>query len=258
MHKYKLTISYDGTSYCGWQVQPNHTSIQELIEKALCIALKEKIKLHGSGRTDAGVHAKAQVGHFSTSKSFEIKKLQYSLNGILDPEIRILQIEPVHEDFHARFSAKRKIYHYQIDTGLYQNPFQRRYSYHLRRKIDRSLLKQGAQKFIGTHDFTSFTNDAHMGSCKHNPVRTIYELNVIEKGSHLVLEFIGNGFLYKMVRNIVGCLLDVATQKLSVEDISKILDKKDRSTSSATAPAKGLFLVEVVYESSTKTLCSKP
>lgn len=258
MNKYKLIISYDGTSYCGWQVQPNHTSIQELIEKALFIALKEKIKLHGSGRTDAGVHAKAQVAHFSTNQSFALKKLQYSLNGILDPEIRILRIESVDTDFHARFSATQKIYHYQIDTGSYQDPFQRRYSLHLRRKINLDLLKEACKEFIGTHDFTSFANESHLGSCKHNPVRTIYALNVIENGSHLILEFIGNGFLYKMVRNIVGCLIDVASQKLYVEDISKILKKKNRSASSAAVPAKGLFLVRVVYENSTKTLCSKP
>jgi len=246
--KYKLSISYDGTRYGGWQIQPNATSIQTLIEKALKIVLRKSIKLIGSGRTDSGVHAEGQIAHFSFDGDLELSKLHHSLNGLLPDDIRIRRIDPVEVDFHARFSAKGKIYHYRIDRGKIKNPFTRLYAYHLPYPIDLDLLKEAAKAFVGKHDFTSFSNEAHRGSAAHDPVRTLFRLDIIERGNELVLEFEGNGFLYKMVRNITGTLLDMARGKIPLSDIEDIFAAKDRSRAGTTAPAHGLFLVDVRYD----------
>lgn len=248
MPKYKLSISYDGTRYGGWQIQPNATSIQTLIEKALKIVLRKSIKLIGSGRTDSGVHAEGQIAHFSFDGDLELSKLHHSLNGLLPDDIRIRRIDPVEVDFHARFSAKGKIYHYRIDRGKIKNPFTRLYAYHLPYPIDLDLLKEAAKAFVGKHDFTSFSNEAHRGSAAHDPVRTLFRLDIIERGNELVLEFEGNGFLYKMVRNITGTLLDMARGKIPLSDIEDIFAAKDRSRAGTTAPAHGLFLVDVRYD----------
>lgn len=248
MLKYKLSISYDGTRYGGWQVQPNATSIQTLIENALETALRKSIKLIGSGRTDSGVHALNQVAHFSFDGTVDQEKLHHSLNGLLPDDIRIQNITQVAEDFHARFSAKGKIYHYRIDCGSIQNPFTRLYAYHLPYPIDLELLKEAAKIFVGKHDFTSFSNEAHRGSAARDPVRTLSRLDVLERGDEIVLEFEGNGFLYKMVRNITGTLLDIARGKIPITDIESIFEAKDRSKAGTTAPAHGLFLVDVKYD----------
>lgn len=248
MPKYKLTISYDGTRYGGWQIQPNAASIQTLIESAVHTALRSQVQLIGAGRTDKGVHALRQVAHFSCEKPFDLEKLVLSLNGILPHDIRIMSIAHAPEDFHARFSAKRKIYRYHLDCGYIQNPFTRLYAYHLRTKIDFKLLKQAAALFQGEHDFTSFSNEAHRGTASRNPVRILYRLDIIEKEDAVILEFEGNGFLYKMVRNITGTLLDVARGRTSLNEIPEIFRAKDRSLAGSTAPARGLFLIEVQYE----------
>ena len=200
--RYKLLIAYEGTRYSGWQEQPNSTSIQTLVEKALSTALHAPIKIIGSGRTDAGVHALEQVAHFGTEKPADTFTLLRSLNGLLPFDIRVEKIEEVSSNFHARYSAKGKIYHYELDTGAVQNPFKRRYAYHLPYPIDIELLKSGGAICVGEHDFTSFSNEAHRGSAAKNPVRTLYRLDVVEKEDAITLEFEGNGFLYKMVRNL--------------------------------------------------------
>lgn len=249
MSKYKLVLAYDGTHFQGWQIQPNATSIQAVVEKALQIALKKFVKLVGSGRTDSGVHALAQVAHFIWEGTIELKKLFISLNGLLPMDIRVLSVEIVPDDFHARFSATRKIYHYRIDLSRTPLPFSRLYSYHLPYSIDFLLLKRSAKLFIGKKDFTSFSNEAHRGSAARNSIRTITRLDIIQKENELILEFEGDGFLYKMVRNIVGTLLDVARGKIPIKKIPYIFEEKNRSFAGATAPAHGLFLVEVIYPS---------
>ncbi|MDN3505866.1 MAG: tRNA pseudouridine(38-40) synthase TruA [Simkaniaceae bacterium] len=242
--KYKLNISYDGTHYSGWQVQPNAISIQSLIQQALETALRTPTSLTGSGRTDAGVHALNQTAHFTAPKT-DTRKLAHSLNGLLPPDIRIKQLEPVSDDFHARYSAKSKIYRYHLRTT--QNPFTRLYSYHLPYPIDIPLLKKAAHHFIGEHDFTSFSNEAHRGSAAKNPVRNLMRLDVIESSEEIILEFQANGFLYKMVRNITGTLLDIARGKLPLDSLPEIFAAKDRQKAAAAAPAHGLFLVNVLY-----------
>ena len=246
--KYKIVIAYDGTDYGGWQVQPNAVSIQSLIEKALNTILRANTTLVGSGRTDAGVHALAQCAHFNTHAPIDIQKTFASLNGILPPDIRILSIEQVSLEFHARYSALSKIYHYRLHLDPTPDPFNRRYSYHVPHKVDIALLKEAARLFVGTHDFTSFANEAHRGTAAKDAVRTLYRLDVVEEPGGVRLEFEGDGFLYKMVRNIVGTLLDVCAGKINKDQISLILKAKDRKQAGRAAPAHGLYLVEVKYE----------
>lgn len=241
--RYKLTISYDGTRYSGWQVQKNGQAIQPLIQKALGTILRAPTDLTGSGRTDAGVHARGQTAHFDGEEGLDGKRLILSLNALLPPDIRVMQIEPVASDFHARYSARAKIYHYHLHVDRVSDPFTDLYSHQVLGPFDLMLLKEGAKKFLGTHDFSSFAN---VGSVQ-DKVRTIYRLDVVEQKGGMRLEFEGNGFLYKMVRNITGTLLQIAAGKITPLEIPAILEKKDRKAAAAAAPAKGLFLFAVLY-----------
>ncbi|MEX0962119.1 MAG: tRNA pseudouridine(38-40) synthase TruA [Simkaniaceae bacterium] len=249
MPRYKLTISYDGTSYGGWQIQPNTPTIQASIEAALKTCLGSDVKVIGSGRTDQGVHAHAQIAHFDAPKPLEEKKVQYSLNGILPKCIRIHTLELVSDDFHARFSAKRKIYTYHLFTSPVRPPFLRLTSYHVRGRFDKELFMQASKRFIGTHDFTSFTNESTIKHPRKNAIRTIYRLDIIEDTDGLMIEIEGNGFLYKMVRNIVGTLLDIAKGKISIENLDLIFTGKDRKLAGKSASPQGLFLKKVIYSS---------
>lgn len=240
--RYKLTIAYDGTHYAGWQVQANADAIQPRIQKAIEIVLRQKVDLTGSGRTDAGVHASGQTAHFDAAGMVDLKKLLLSLNALLPLDIRILRIEPVETDFHARYSAKSKVYHYHL--ALTADPFTKLYRHLVLGSFNIALLKEGALQFIGTHDFTSFANT---GGEEKPGVRTLYRLDVVEQRGGVRLEFEGNGFLYKMVRNITGTLLETAAGKIPLKEIQEILQACDRRKAKAAAPAKGLFLHQVRY-----------
>ncbi len=242
--KYKMTLSYDGKKYAGWQIQPHSISIQETIQKALSSLLKEPINITSAGRTDSGVHAIEQTAHFIYIKELDEKQLLYKLNCILPKDIRIKDISPISDDFHARFSATHKIYHYFLSLKNSKNPFTRDYSFYLKKEIDVALLKKAALLFIGKNDFTSFAN---VGSSKSSPIKHLKRLDVIETEDGIRLEFEGDGFLYKMVRNIVGTLLDVAMKKITLDSIPKIFNAKDRRKASKTAPSHALFLVKVFY-----------
>lgn len=244
---YKLIIAYDGTAYSGWQMQPNAISIQELFENALHTLTREKVRLIGSGRTDAGVHARGQVAHFKCSKALDLGYLFCALNGILPIDIRLLHIESAPLTFHAQRSALRKIYHYNLCFEPVVLPFDRLYRYHFRKAVSLDLLQEAARLFVGTHDFTSFANSGDEGACRKNPVRTIYRLDVVKQEQGVRLEFEGNGFLYKMVRNIVGMLLNVASGKRSINEIETLFQAKDRRLAPQSAPAQGLFLMKVFY-----------
>lgn len=247
MPKYKLTLAYDGTLYGGWQIQPNTVSIQELLEKALSTILRTRTSVTGSGRTDAGVHARGQVAHFTVENRVDLFRVQGSLNGLLPPDIRILKLEDAPAEFHARYSATSKEYHYHFHLEKTMDPFKRLYSYHFFGEINLDLLRAGARLFVGTHDFTSFANSASEGSAAKDPVRTLSRLDVISECGGIRLEFEGDGFLYKMVRNITGTLLDVARRKISLETIPVLFEAKDRKQTSAAAPPQGLFLMKVNY-----------
>jgi len=241
--RYKCKIAYDGTAYGGWQVQPTSITIQSLIQEALARLHKTKIHVTASGRTDSGVHALAQVAHFDAETPVNIR----ALNGILPRDIRILSITPIEKDFHARYSATGKTYRYHLSLGEAHDPFTRQYSHHMFYTLDPELLTAAAAQFIGTHDFTSFANSASEGAASKNAVRTITKCAVIPTDFGYTIEVSGNGFLYKMVRNIVGCLIQIATGKLPLETITHLLKAKDRTLAPPAAPAKGLFLCQVHY-----------
>ncbi|MFI0435044.1 MAG: tRNA pseudouridine(38-40) synthase TruA [Parachlamydiaceae bacterium] len=248
MYCYKLTLAYDGTRYSGWQIQPNAPSIQEHLQKSLTTFLgRANVSVIGSGRTDAGVHALNQVAHFKIEHDLNMNRLMLALNGLLPCDIRVKKVEMAPLSFHSQYSAIGKEYHYHLFLQRVMDPFRRLYSWHILRKMNLALLREAASCFVGTHDFTSFANEPHAGSAGKDPIRTIYRLDAISIDSGVRLEFEGNGFLYKMVRNIVGTLVDVALMKLSVERIPSIFEAKDRRKAAAAAPAHGLFLARVDY-----------
>lgn len=247
LQRYCLFITYDGTNYAGWQVQPNGDSIQEIIEKALSTFLREKTKVIGSGRTDSGVHALEQRAHFDSCIKFSIDKLLFSLNGLLPIDIRVTDIQKVESEFHSRFSCKRKIYQYHLHTNKIVDPFQKLYRLHYTQNLDIDKIQKAITLLVGTHDFSSFANEAHRGAANKNPVRTLYQIKMIQKNHGWIFEFEGDGFLYKMVRNLMGLLLSVGSGKIKTEEVKAILDAKDRKKAPSTAPAHGLFLIKGVY-----------
>lgn len=242
-----MKIAYEGTSFSGWQIQPDSDSIQQRIEDALEIILKERVRIIGSGRTDAGVHALGQVAHFKYPSSIDTKRTLFSLNGILPKSIRILSLENAPADFHAQYSAISKTYHYRLCLSPVENPLQRNYRVHEPRKIDLDLLHQGIQPLLGSHDFSAFANKQTVGSAGKDPVRNLKRIDIIEEEGGIRLEFESNGFLYKMVRNIVGTLLEVGLSKRPPDDVVRILNSKDRRQASMAAPPKGLVLFHVDY-----------
>lgn len=244
---YRMVIAYDGTEYAGWQIQPNALSIQELLQNTLKQILQHDVWVTGSGRTDAGVHAVAQVAHFETSNNIDPGKLRSSLNGLLPEDVRIRLLEPAPKGFHARYSAKGKTYHYHLTVGQ-RNPFRRRYSTHFPYALDAELLRDAAALFVGKHDFTSFANEASSGSAARNAVRNLYRLDMIEEEGGYRFEFEGEGFLYKMVRNIMGTLIEVGSGRRPIDDIPRLFEAKDRRQAGRTAPPQGLFLMRVDYE----------
>jgi tRNA pseudouridine38-40 synthase len=248
----KLLISYDGTSFSGWQRQRDERTIQGEIEYCLSRMTREKIDLHGAGRTDAGVHAEGMVAHFTTSSTISCHNFMRGMNSMLPGAIRIFAVDEVDLTFHARFSATGKCYHYNIYTGKIQPPHLRLFSVHVPRQLHRAAMKECLRILEGTHDFSSFENSGSRDKSIRSgrgAVRTIYRADLIEAASfQLTFQFIGDGFLRNMIRNFIGTLLEVGLQQLSVDEFKEILQAKDRTTAAATAPAYGLFLKEVFYE----------
>lgn len=247
IHTYKLHLTYDGTNYSGWQIQPHALSIQQIVQDAVRMLAKEDVNVIGSGRTDAGVHALDQVAHFRTHSSLDLDHFLRSMNGILPKDIRTKEAFDAPSTFHAQRSALGKEYHYRLSFGPYVSPFERYYVWHVHYKIDTKLLEEAAKLFIGTHDFSSFANSQTKGACAKNPIRTLSKLDIIPREGGLALQFAGNGFLYKMVRNIVGTLIEVASNKRPIDDIPRIFAATDRRVAPMAAPAQGLFLVKVFY-----------
>lgn len=243
--KYKLIVAYDGSNYVGWQIQPNGISIQGLLEQSLKRLLREEIRVIGASRTDAGVHALHQVAHFETESPIEAYKICFGLNAILPRDIRVKEVLSCLDSFHAQLSALRKTYHYHLYRGHEDDPFKRFYHFHYRLPLNLALMRQAATFLEGTHDFTSFANK---GSSATSFQRTIFKLHLIEEGQYLRFECTGNGFLYKMVRNLVAVLIEIGKEKMTIADIQKLLLEKERRLAPAPAPARGLFLVKVEYQ----------
>ena len=244
MRRIRIIVAYDGTNYVGWQVQPNGISIQAHLERALNELTDERIRVEGSGRTDSGVHARAQVAHFDTGVRMAADKFAIAMNMHLPPDIRVLYSEECDPAFHARFSAKQKQYAYTVQVGTHADVFSRLYSLHLHVTPDFDAMQQAASAVIGTHDFAAFKcSDSEM----ENTVRTITQSEWTKNGNLWVYSVTGNGFLYNMVRILVGTMLEIGSGKRPVSDMQKALESKDRKQAGATAPAHGLCLMRVVY-----------
>lgn len=243
MRNLKLTIQYDGTKYCGWQKQPSSSGIQGTIEYAIYEITKEKVNITGSGRTDAGVHALGQVANFKTNSSIPIAKIPDALNAKLPKDISIIDCQEVSDDFHSRYSATGKIYRYLIYNKPYRSPLYKDISYHVRYELDIEKMRSEAKSLLGTHEFKGFMSS---GSSVKDTVRTIHNISINNSGDLIVLEVEGNGFLYNMVRIIVGTLVDIGRGRID-KSLGEIIASQDRGEAGHTAPAHGLFLKKVHY-----------
>ena len=249
MYSYKCTVAYEGTRYNGWQKQGNTANtIQEKIEGILSKMLEEPIEIAGSGRTDAGVHALGQVFHFHCQQEIcdSTHAFLRTLNSYLPKDIRILSIEECDHRFHARLNATQKTYQYHIDISPYGNLFARNFSHHIATPLDIPAMKKGSSLLLGTHDFKSFCSNKRM---KKSSVRTLYKIDIETDWNHQILciTYTGNGFLYNMVRILSGTLIEIGLGLRKPEDIPSILEGCDRGLAGHTAPAQGLFLLEVKY-----------
>lgn len=245
MRNIKLTIEYEGTNYSGWQYQENAISIQQIIEEAIESITGEKVKLIGSGRTDAKVHALHQVANFFTNSNIPGDRFKYALNIKLPDDITIIDSLEVDKDFHSRFSATHKKYKYLIYNGEMPRALYRNFSYHIKNELNLEEMKIASQYFVGTHDFNSFMGSR---SVVKSTIRTIYEIK-IEKNNEIVqISIDGDSFLRNMVRIMVGTLVEVGLGRRNKEDIKKIMEERKRIAAGHTAPPQGLFLEKVFYD----------
>lgn len=245
MYNYKLTIQYDGGRYKGWQVLPDvDNTIQGKMEFVLSQMVGKEVELIGCSRTDAGVHALAQVANFKTDEYFKEEYIKEYVNRYLPTDICVTNVALVNENFHARFNAKNKTYLYKIWNKEYSNPFLRKYSQHVKEKLDISLMEKAAKQFVGVHDFTAFSNAK---SKKKSKVREIYSIDIKEEDGLISIRICGNGFLYNMVRWIVGALIEAGLGRLKAEDIPAIFEAKVRGKAGDLAEACGLYLEKIVY-----------
>lgn len=239
-----LTIEYDGTAYSGWQFQPNGLTVQQVIEEALAKILAEDVRVHASGRTDAGVHARGMCAHFQTEKTLPLKAFRDGVNSHLPRDVVIRRAEEKNDDFHARFSARGKWYRYTIYHADVRSPLADRTSWNLKGNIDLELMKTAAQYLVGEHDFSAFRSS---GCVAKTTVREIFQVDVLTNGCFLYIDFRGSGFLKNMVRMLVGTLVEIAQHKRPPEDIKRLLNSEEGLVCGSTAPAKGLCLQEVWY-----------
>lgn len=246
MRNIQIIIEYDGTNYCGWQVQKNGISIQEKICEAIGDVTKSTaVRLTGSGRTDAGVHALGQSANFMTQSSIPISRVPLALNSALPKDIRIVKAFERDLTFHSRYSALGKVYQYKILNNEYGSALYWNKVFHVKGCLDIEAMKYAANYFIGTHDFTGFSST---GSNVENKVRTISKSSLEVQGQQILYTVQGNGFLYNMVRIIVGTLIKVGKGKIDPESIPEIIKSKVRSNAGPTAVSNGLYLKEVLYE----------
>lgn len=244
MKRIKLTIAYDGTNYCGWQIQPNGVTIEEVLNKALTKMMGEEIVVIGASRTDSGVHAMGNVAVFDTETTIPAEKIAVALNQKLPNDIVITKSEEVSLDFHPRYCDCSKTYEYHIINTRIPIPTKRLTNYFVSYVLDIDKMRQAASYLVGEHDFVSFCN---VRTDVENTVRTITALNILTNGNEILIRITGNGFLYNMVRIIVGTLIRVGRGFYEPEKVKEILEAKDRKVAGVTAPAHGLVLVEIKY-----------
>ena len=244
MRNRKLIIEYDGKSFNGWQKQPTKLNIQGEIEKAIEEITGEKIDLVASGRTDAGVHSLGQTANFKTESQIPIEKFAKAINSKLKKSIVIKTAEEVDERFHSRYSVKSKTYRYIINNSDNGTAIYRGLEYHIPMKLNVQRMQEAIKYFEGEHDFKGFKAS---GTSSKSSVRIIYKGEIKQEGERIIIELTGNGFLYNMVRIIAGTLVDVGLEKIKPEEISEIIESKDRTKAGKTLPAHGLYLLKVEY-----------
>lgn len=242
---YKLTMAYDGTNYHGWQRQKNGITVQEVLEGVLSGVFKKETTVTGCSRTDAGVHARIYVCSFTGETTIPCDKIPFVLNTMLPPDIRAYKCEIMHEGFNARFETVTKAYEYKILNAPFMDPLLRNFAWHYPITLDFEKMRSAAKLIMGKHDFASF---CAAGSVVKSTVRTVTELSLKKEGDLITVRAAADGFLYNMVRIIVGTLVYVGNGKLSEGEIAELIEKKDRRLMGITAPPQGLSLVEVNYE----------
>ena len=241
---YRVTLAYDGTGYLGWQMQAGGRTIQGELEAALARLNGGPVVAHGAGRTDAGVHALGQVVSFRLARRWEGMALRRALNGNLPPEIRVLEAMPADDEFHARFSARGKVYRYEIDTNQVADPLRARYAWHYPYELDLARLAAEGRALLGTHDFSAFTV---AGGETRTRVRTLTEARAEREEGLVRLWFAGDGFLKYMVRTMVAAIVESSRGRLKVGSVEALLSGRDRAAGGTPAPAKGLTLIKVEY-----------
>ncbi len=241
----KLIVAYDGTNYCGWQLQNNGITIEEVLNRELTCLCKEEIQVIGASRTDAGVHAYGNVAVFDTASRIPAEKFSYALNQRLPEDIRIQHSEQVADDFHPRHNESTKTYEYHILNAAFEQPIGRQYAHFVYRSLNIEAMREAAAYIIGEHDFKSFCS---VGSQVKTTVRNVYSLDIMKDGPKIVFRITGSGFLYNMVRIIAGTLLEVGMGNCPSKKLKEIIAAKDRQAAGPTAPARGLTLVGINYK----------
>lgn len=243
--RYKLTLEYDGTPFVGWQEQKGQLSVQSVVEKALNTFLRQKVKVFASGRTDTGVHALRQVAHFDVGEKLNLRKSMYSLNALMRPyPVAIRKMELVDDDFHARFSAKKRTYLYRIQNTAFPPVLNANRVWHVNQKLDVKKMNEAAKLLIGKHDFSTF----RAANCQaKSPIKTLDVLTVKRAGEEVHITVSAKSFLYHQVRNFAGALVKVGVGKWSVDDFEKAFKACDRTRGAETAPAEGLYFMKVEY-----------
>jgi len=245
MKRVKLTVAYDGTNYCGWQLQPNGVTIEEVLNRELSALLKEPVAVIGASRTDSGVHARGNVAVFDTANRMPADKICFAVNQKLPDDIRVLASEEVPQDWHPRKANCKKTYEYKILNRKISMPLERLYSHFCYFPLDVERMRQAAAYLVGEHDFKSFCT---VRTQAEDTVRTVYSLDVDKDGDMITIRISGNGFLYNMVRIIAGTLLKVGMGVYPPEHVAEIVAARDRQAAGQTAPARGLTLVSMEYE----------
>lgn len=245
MKRVRMIISYDGTNYCGWQVQINGITVEEVINRELTNLLGEKIAVIGASRTDSGVHAIGNVAVFDTETKIPAEKISFALNQRLPDDIRIQKSEEVPMDFHPRYCDSTKTYEYKILNRRFPDPMKRLYTHFVYMPLDVDKMKKAAEYIVGEHDFASFCSAR---SQVKTTVRTVYSLDVLKQDDVITIRISGNGFLYNMVRIIVGTLMKVGLNVYPPEHVAEIIEAKDRYAAGPKAPARGLTLIGIEYD----------
>lgn len=240
----RLVVEYDGTDFHGFQRQPGLRTVDKVLEEAICRLTKEEVQVMGSGRTDAGVHALGQVVAFSTEASIPPDRYRQAINTLLPSDIRVIHSEEATSDFHPRYNARRKTYRYLVYRSNEGYTLYRRYAHQYAGRLNLALMQEATQHVIGEHDFRGFMAT---GSDVQNTVRNVYQFTVEENLPWMKIEITANGFLYHMVRNLVGTLIEIGREVMTFEQLLGVLRTGDRKKAGPTAPARGLFLVKVDY-----------